>query len=236
MNCIAFDLENSGLSPKKDYIIEIGAVKIIDDRIAESFSTFVSPGVALRKHITEITNITDDMLKGAPDEKEALTAFFDFMSGEKTLLGHGINYDYRFIKTAAARHGMLKYVDGLKGIDTLTIARKFILKDTSKKLCDLCRYMDVDPGHSHRALDDTIAAYGVYRVLEQKYYGSDPEAFKPKIMQYELGKNEPIMEKQKVQLMNLFKEKNIINSRDISSMTKSEASRYIDRIKSNQYA
>ena len=97
---VAVDLETTGLSPKENKIIEIGAIKVIDGEVAGSFETFVNPRVAISSRITELTGITDEMVQGAPYEKEAVESFIEFC-GDNLLLGHNVRFDYSFLKVAA---------------------------------------------------------------------------------------------------------------------------------------
>ena len=62
---VVFDLETTGLSPDKDTIIEIGALKVIQGKVADRFSEFINPHQKLTQQISELTGITDDMLAGA---------------------------------------------------------------------------------------------------------------------------------------------------------------------------
>ena len=94
---VAVDLETTGLSPKENKIIEIGAIKVIDGEVAGSFETFVNPRVAISSRITELTGITDEMVQGAPYEKEAVESFIEFC-GDNLLLGHNVRFDYSFLK------------------------------------------------------------------------------------------------------------------------------------------
>lgn len=86
---VCLDLETSGLYPRLDKIIEIGAVKVLDGIAAERFQTFVNPGRKLSGHTSEITGITDHDLESAPYIEEALPGFLAF-AGELPLLGHSV--------------------------------------------------------------------------------------------------------------------------------------------------
>ena len=66
MNYVAFDIETTGLNPKYDKIIEIGAVRVRDGEPAETFSTFVNPAKSLPARIVELTGIRDDDVAAAP--------------------------------------------------------------------------------------------------------------------------------------------------------------------------
>lgn len=67
---VSIDLETTGLNPKRDRIIEIGAIRVEQGQIAEEFSTFVDPGRKLEERITELTGIRDEDLADAPQLDE----------------------------------------------------------------------------------------------------------------------------------------------------------------------
>lgn len=92
---VSIDLETTGLNPKRDRIIEIGAIRVEQGQIAEEFSTFVDPGRKLEERITELTGIRDEDLADAPQLDEVFPKLLKFM-GELPLLGHSILFDYSF--------------------------------------------------------------------------------------------------------------------------------------------
>ena len=75
---VVFDLETTGLSPDKDTIIEIGALKVIQGKVADRFSEFINPHQKLTQQISELTGITDDMLAGARNLQVVVGDFVDF--------------------------------------------------------------------------------------------------------------------------------------------------------------
>lgn len=94
---VSIDLETTGLNPKRDRIIEIGAIRVEQGQIVEEFSTFVDPGRKLEERITELTGIRDEDLADAPQLDEVFPKLLEFM-GELPLLGHSILFDYSFLK------------------------------------------------------------------------------------------------------------------------------------------
>ena len=97
---VSIDLETTGLNPKRDRIIEIGAIRVEQGQIVEEFSTFVDPGRKLEERITELTGIRDEDIADAPQLDEVFPKLLEFM-GELPLLGHSILFDYSFLKKAA---------------------------------------------------------------------------------------------------------------------------------------
>ena len=97
---VVLDLETTGLDPKKDKIIEIGAVRVRDGEPVAIYEQMVQPGRELGERVTQITGITQEMLEGAPYIEEVLPALLEFL-GEDVLIGHRVLFDYSFVKKAA---------------------------------------------------------------------------------------------------------------------------------------
>ena len=120
---VSIDLETTGLNPKRDRIIEIGAIRVEQGQIVEEFSTFVDPGRKLEERITELTGIRDEDLADAPQLDEVFPKLLEFM-GELPLLGHSILFDYSFLKKAAVDR---KITFERSAVDTLQIARNCLI-------------------------------------------------------------------------------------------------------------
>lgn len=103
MDYLALDIETTGLSPEKNRIIEIGAVKYRNGQAAGEFSCLVKICQPLPAKITELTGITEEMLSHGQDERTAVTEFLAFAKDDPILLGHNIGFDYSFLKVAALR-------------------------------------------------------------------------------------------------------------------------------------
>ena len=101
---VCVDLETTGLEPKRDRIIEIGAVKVRDGVPQEEFSTLVNPQRQLEERIVTLTGIQEEDLKDAPPIEEVLPKFLEFAE-ELPLLGHAVLFDFSFFKRAAVNLG-----------------------------------------------------------------------------------------------------------------------------------
>lgn len=227
---VCIDLETTGLNPKTDKIIEIGAVKVVNDRIVQEWETFVNPGELLKERIIELTGICDEQLADAPTIADVLPGLLA-LTQNSVLLGHRVMFDYSFVKKAAV-NGRMTFER--KGIDTLKIARKYLADLESRSLGYLCTYYGISH-NAHRALNDARATVELYRKLTQSYY--DQEAaqgekslFLPKELQFRTKRDTPITIPQKEQLYKLADKHKLIIDYDIERLTRSEASRRIDRI------
>ncbi len=227
---VVLDLETTGLNPRTDKIIEIGALLVEDGEILDNFSTFVSPGRKLLPQTTEITGITDEMLEHAPvfaDIAEKLLAFL----GEYVLLGHSIISDYAFLKKALVNEQPKGFAFERNGLDTLKIARRFLPAEQKKALSALTAYFQI-PHEPHRAFADAQATFLLYEKLWDLYEEGAPSAFTPFPLHYQIKREVPVMPKQIEQIRRLLEERGIPCDRDLSQLTKNEASRLADQIRS----
>lgn len=217
------DLETTGLNPKTDKIIEIGAVRVRDGLIAETFESFVNPGRKLEERIAALTGICDEELEVAPPIEEVLPLLFAFI-GEDILVGHRILFDYSFVKKAAVNQ---KLIFEKKGIDTLRIARKHLPQLESRRLPFLCEYFGI-PLNAHRAVSDARGTAALYLKLAEAFV--DEEVFRPLPLIYQVKKESPITQRQKEQLYKLIGKHKLVVDYDIDKLTRNEASRQVDKI------
>jgi DNA polymerase-3 subunit alpha (Gram-positive type) len=165
---VVFDIETTGLSAQSDKIIEIGAVKIKDKLVIDTFTTFVQPGVNLSEFIINLTGITDAMLIGAPTINQVLPNFMSFIEGS-VLVAHNAPFDTSFIRVAANKQ-KISFSPCI--MDTLSMSRLLLPELKKHKLNLVAKHLDVPLEAHHRALDDAQATGGIllklFKILEQK--------------------------------------------------------------------
>ena len=167
---VAFDIEHSGTYGAKygdgpAEITEIGAVKVQDGEIIDTFYMLANPGRKITKRNEVLTRITNEMVKDKPPVSEVIKAFKEFC-GDDILVGHNIkNVDLPYISLAGKRNGI---AFENKFFDTCTYARKFKKEKNWEdvRLEHLANYFNIeDPGH-HRADNDAKVNVDVYFKLK----------------------------------------------------------------------
>lgn len=171
---IVFDIEITGLDSSYDEVIEIGAIKVKNNKIVSKFNSLVKPKNEIDEYITELTGITNEMVKDAPTIEEILPDFMNYI-GNDILIGHNINFDINFIYDNLYRNKF----DVLSNdfIDTMRISRKLLSELPHHRLIDLAKYFKIDSTNNHRSLKDCEITMNVYENLKeialQKYGNVD---------------------------------------------------------------
>lgn len=147
---VAFDLETTGFSPPGSRIIEIGAVKVRNGLIVETWQRMVNPGCRIPAAITELTGITDSMVRDAFPVEMVLPDFLDFAE-ELPLAAHNVRFDMSFVMHDAKRMGIT--LSNLL-IDTVQVARWCFPELVNHKLGTVARHLDVLGETEHRGLQD----------------------------------------------------------------------------------
>jgi DNA polymerase-3 subunit alpha (Gram-positive type) len=151
---VVFDVETTGLSAVHDTIIELAAVKIRNGEIIDRFSEFANPHRKLSKQIIELTHITDDMLKDAPEIDDVIRRFLHFIDG-CVLVAHNARFDMGFLQEAVKRIGEDPVTNPV--IDTLEFARFLYPGMKNYRLNTLAERLKIRLEQHHRAIYDAEA-------------------------------------------------------------------------------
>ncbi len=163
-NYVVFDLETTGIGAKSNQIIEIGAVKVEEGKIGETFSTFVNPLRPIPYPIQQLTGIDDSMVSNARTIQEVLPEFVQFCEG-CVMVAHNASFDIGFIEQKAKEQGIL--VD-YTVIDTVSVARALLPDLKRYKLDTVAKRLGVSLENHHRAVDDATATAEIFvRMLDR---------------------------------------------------------------------
>jgi len=159
---VAVDLETTGLKADRgDTIIEVAALKYVNNVIVDEFVTLVNPHRRLDPFITELTGITDDMLVGAPSIEEVIPKFIDFV-GQMPIVAHNADFEMSFIQPAVINYR--GYLLENPAIDTLLLTRELLPQLPNHKLITVKKYLGIHSDTLHRAKAD---AYVCGEVLKK---------------------------------------------------------------------
>ncbi len=163
------DFETSGLSAKKDRVIEAGVVKISGGKITDTFKTFVNPGIMIPAGITELTGITNDDLLTAPDFEEVAYDLLEFI-GDSIIVAHNYLFDIKFLNEELKRIGYSPVSNPL--LCTLRLSKKLFPELKSKSLGNVAQYLRIRHRDVHRALGDATVTAKIFlkqlEVLQRK--------------------------------------------------------------------
>ncbi|MCY0875279.1 MAG: PolC-type DNA polymerase III [Firmicutes bacterium] len=162
---VIFDTETTGLSAAHCELIEIAGVKMQGGVIIDRFAELIAPMTPIPAKITEITNITNDMVAGAPSVQEVLPKFRTFCEGS-VMVAHNAEFDLAFLRVQASCCGVKPFDEVV--IDTLALARTLYPNDRNHKLKTLTQKFEVKLFEHHRALADAEATGRIYYKLLQE--------------------------------------------------------------------
>ena len=156
-----FDLETTGISANNEKITEIGAMKIKNGEVIDTFECFVNPEKPIPERVVEITHITNDMVKDAETIDTVLPKFLDFI-GDSVLVAHNAEFDVGFIRHNASIQ-QLRFDNTY--IDTLKLAKDLFPDYKKYKLGIIADKLGIRVDVAHRALDDVKTLVQVFEVM-----------------------------------------------------------------------
>ncbi len=166
MRYVVFDIETTGLDTNNDSIIEIGAVKVENGSIVETFEELINPGFPIPYFITQINGIDDAVVENAPYPGVVLTKFKTFIKDIDFIIGHNAKrFDYPFLESEFRRNGIR--FEGVECKDTIWETKKRFRSLPGYSLAKLCAHFGIVNQTAHRALSDVMATYELYEKLKQ---------------------------------------------------------------------
>lgn len=154
---VVFDFETTGLDPETDRIIEIGAIKLVDMKPVEEFSTLCNTDIELTEDIVRLTGITPEMLRGMPEAEEVLPKFMDFIEGS-IIAAHNAEFDLSMLRASLSRLGIdLEW----PCFCTLKMARELLPDLERKNLDSLAEHYNLQFEARHRSIGDVKVTCGV---------------------------------------------------------------------------
>ncbi|WP_425147355.1 3'-5' exonuclease [Deinococcus sp.] len=170
---VVFDLETTGLSPERDAIVEIGAMRVRGGQVlhGEVFQTLVHPqdaagnSVSIPWYTQRIHGISDGMVQGAPRLEAVLPQFLEFV-GRSAVVAHNVAFDSGFIRAAAQRHGLSWHP--ARELCTVKLSRRVFPGERGHKLDALASRLglEFEVGGRHRSMGDVrVTAEAFLRLM-----------------------------------------------------------------------
>lgn len=158
------DLETTGFSAKTEKITEIGIMKVKNGEVIDEFSCFVNPEKHIPQRVSEVTNITDDMVKDAKTIKDVFPDVLEFLGdpNNTVIVAHNANFDVGFLKQNAINLG---YKFDYTYLDTLSLAKDLFPNYKKYKPGKIAENLGIKVEVAHRALDDVDTTVKVFRVM-----------------------------------------------------------------------
>lgn len=217
---VVFDTETTGFYAGSDQMIEIGAVKIKDGNIIDRFDELIDPLRPIPKKITELTFITDEMVKGCDSEENVTKRFLEW-AGDLPLIAHNAKFDISFMKAACNKYNLPEF--NYTVLDTMSIARMLHPEWPNHKLQTLTKKLDIpwDEEKHHRADYDAegtaLAYYKMAKTLYDQNINTTDDLLNnidmESLIRFAYPFHATLIAKDRVGLKNLFKIISIANTK-----------------------
>jgi DNA polymerase-3 subunit epsilon len=155
---VIIDCETTGLDPRGGRIIEIAALHLHDGRPSTAFHSFVDPGLAVPREVTDLTGITSDDVDGQPAFADILDTVTSLVAG-RTVVGHNVAFDIAFVTAECRRTGAPSPLESADVVCTASVARSLIPRERvgRYRLATLAEKLGLEHRPAHRAADDVLA-------------------------------------------------------------------------------
>ena len=149
---IVLDVETTGLDVYKEKMIEFAGVKLVGDKITDTFETLINPEQPIRYSSYLIHNISQEMVEDAPKYPEIMPKILDFI-GDYPIVAHNVIFDYSFLNRAS-KIVLDKEITN-RTIDSQALFKEVFPDEISHGLEALMNRMGVEYSTRHRAMADT---------------------------------------------------------------------------------
>lgn len=165
-NFFVVDVETTGSNSRTDRITDIAVVHVLGGEIIDTFHSLINPRQPIPIFIQDMTGITDNLVRNAPDEKDVLPQYRDFISKDNSIfVAHNANFDHFFIRNTMIRNYGASVEHEI--LCTVKLARKLLPKSQKVNLTSLAQYFNIPIFMRHRALGDAFAtAKALIKMLE----------------------------------------------------------------------
>lgn len=164
---IVLDFETTGLSPAYARVIEVGAMIVQGTKIVDTLSQLMHPGCSIPYFITDITGITNQMIKGKPRPEKFMPELKKFI-GNRTILAHNAPFDQKFLLSEMENIG--ETIEN-KFLCTLKLSRRLLPNAPNYKLTTLVSHLNIKTHkehRAHRALNDAMMTFQVWLHMKQQ--------------------------------------------------------------------
>jgi DNA polymerase-3 subunit epsilon len=165
---VVVDVETTGGKQPQHRITEIGAVKIVNGEVVDTWTSLINPERHISQFITKLTGISNSMVKDAPLFCEVADKFSEFIQGS-IFVAHNVNFDYGFIKQEYQR---IERKFNMPKLCTVRETRKYFPGLRSYSLANLCENFEISLTNHHRALCDAQAAAQILTLVNERKLGS----------------------------------------------------------------
>lgn len=156
---VVYDFETTGLNFLENEIIEIGAVKVVSGVVKETFSVLIKPQKMISFEITNITGITNEMVKDCYSISDVIQDFYKFCFGSVMVGYNSIDFDNKFLQVAGRNN---RYNFDNKQMDAMLLAKQYLRSVKNYRLKTIASYLNITLDNAHRAVFDALATAEVF--------------------------------------------------------------------------
>ncbi len=161
---IVYDTETTGLSVDYDWVVEVGAIKLVNGKVVDTLEVMMNPMKKMGNQVIAVHGITNEMVASCPTEVESIVKISDFFADADLVCGHNVQFDNKFMSKMYSRYDLDFDFDS---IDTCGIARKRY-NFPNNKLITVAEELGVEVDVAHRALADVVTTLKVLKIMSRE--------------------------------------------------------------------